>query len=121
MLPAHVLADEPVDLPALQKLTDGDNEFLRELIDLFLADVPARLANLRQAVERSSASDIKSEAHGLKGSCGNLAAKGMHKLMAEMEKQAATGDLAPIPQYLQNAEAEYSRVQHYFEQILGTL
>jgi len=118
---AHVQEEEPVDFPALQKLTDGDSEFLQELIELFLIDVPVRLANLRKAIEAGSALDVKSEAHGLKGSCGNLAAKVLHKQMAEMEKLAGSGEMAVIPGVMQSAEAEYIRVQRYFEKVLGGL
>ncbi len=117
----YLQVDEPVDFPALQKLTDGDAEFLRELVELFLADVPGRFANLNTAVANQVAAEIKSEAHGLKGSCGNLAAKGLQKQMAELEKLAADNDLTPVPALLAAAEAELARVQQYFAKVLEEL
>ena len=122
----HVQEDEqsrlePVDLPALQKLTDGDGEFMRELVELFLTDVPVRLANLQAAIAAVSAVEIKNEAHGLKGSCGNLAAKGMHKQMADIEKLAASNDLISIPDLMPAAEAEFARVQRFFQKVIEEL
>ncbi len=117
----HIQEDEPVDLPALQKLTDNDAEFLQELVELFLSDVPLRMANLQTAVAAASATEIKSEAHGLKGSCGNLAAKKMQQQMAEMEKLAANHELTTIPNLMTAAEAEFTRVQRFFHQVLEKL
>jgi two-component system, sensor histidine kinase and response regulator len=116
-----VQEDEPVDLPALQKLTDHDDEFLRELVDLFLFDVPIRMANLQTAIAAASATEIKSESHGLKGSCGNLAAKKMQQQMAEIEKLAANQELTTIPNLMTAAEAEFARVQRFFQKVLAAL
>ncbi len=117
----HVQIDEPVDLPALQKLTDGDVEFLQELVELFLTDVPVRLAHLQAAIAAASALEIKNEAHGLKGSCGNLAAKGMHQQMADIEKLAASNDLTTIPNLMYAAEIEFARVQQFFQKVIEGL
>jgi PAS domain S-box-containing protein len=118
---ANLQVDEPIDFAALQKLTDGDNEFLRELVELFLTDVPQRFANLKTAIANGAATEIKHEAHGLKGSCGNLAAKGLQKQMAELEKLAANHDLKNISPLLPAAEAELARVQQYFARVLEEL
>ena len=112
---------EPVDLTALQKLTDGDDEFLRELVELFLTDVPVRMANLQAAVAAASALGIRSEAHGLKGSCGNLAANAMQQQMANIETLAASNQLTTIPNLMQAAEAEFARVQRFFQKVLEGL
>jgi PAS domain S-box-containing protein len=116
-----VQEDEPVDLAALQKLTDHDDEFLRELVELFLSDVPLRMANLHSAVAATSATGIKSESHGLKGSCGNLAAKKMQQQMAEIEKLAANHELTTIPNLMAAADAEFARVQGFFQKVLEEL
>ncbi len=112
---------EPVDLPALQKLTDGDDEFLRELVELFLTDVPVRLANLQTASAAASALAIRHEAHGLKGSCGNLAARGMQQQMADIERLAASNELTTIPNLMHAAEAEFARVQRFFQKVIEGL
>ncbi len=117
----HVQEIEPVDLPVLQKLTDGDNEFLQELVELFLADAPERLARLQAAVAVASAKDIRSEAHGLKGSSGNLAATVMQQQMADIEMLAVRNELTTIPNLLPAAEAEFARVQQFFQKVLEQL
>jgi CheY-like chemotaxis protein/anti-sigma regulatory factor (Ser/Thr protein kinase) len=121
MSPVDSQVEEPVDLTTLQKLTDGDTEFLRELVELFLADVPVRFANLKTAIAKGRETEIKSEAHGLKGSCGNLSAKGLQKQMAELERLAGSHDLTSAPALLQAAEAELARVQQYFARVLEEL
>ncbi len=117
----HVQEIEPVDFSALQKLTDDDAEFLQELVELFLTDVPLRLESLRVAIAAASALEIRSEAHGLKGSCGNLAAKGMQKLMADMESLAVKNELTTIPNLMRAAETEFVRVQEFFQKVIEGL
>ncbi len=117
----HVQEIEPVDLPALQKLTDGDNEFLQELVELFLADAPERLARLQAAVAASSAKDIRSEAHGLKGSSGNLAANLLQQQMADIEMLAVKNELTTMPSLLQAAAAEFARVEQFFQKVIERL
>ena len=122
IMPQPNLQDaEPVDISVLQMLTDGDNEFLRELVELFLEDVPVRMTNLHAAVAGGIAIEIKNEAHGLKGSCGNLAAKGLQHQMADIERLATNQELALIPDLMQSVNIEYARVQHYFQKILEGL
>ena len=121
MAQPHVQEDDPVDLPVLQHLTDGDDEFLRELVELFLLDVPVRLANLKAAIALSSALEIKNEAHGLKGSCGNLAAKGMQKHMADIEKLAANNELTTIAHSMDAVDVEFARVQRFFQKVIDGL
>ena len=90
-------------------------------MELFLADAPERLARLQAAVAASSAKDIRSEAHGLKGSSGNLAANLMQQQMADIEMLAVKNELTTIPSLLQAAVAEFARVEQFFQKVIEQL
>jgi HPt (histidine-containing phosphotransfer) domain-containing protein len=64
---------------------DGDDDLLGELIDLFLADAPARIDAIRAAVARQDWAALTAPAHSLKGSCGSLGAFPLAELCGRLE------------------------------------
>ncbi len=67
--------DDIIDGAALLAGVDGNRHLLRELVHLFLADCPRRLAGIKEAIRRGDAEALRIEAHTLKGSVGNFSAK----------------------------------------------
>jgi two-component system, sensor histidine kinase and response regulator len=118
-LPLAAEENPPVELATLRQLTADDDEFLQELVTLYLEDTPLRLEKLSAAITAGSASDIKSEAHGLKGASGNLSALVLQKLFAQMEQLAGRNELAGVPALFQAAETEFMRVNKYFTQLIN--
>lgn len=114
---AEINAKDPIDLPALLRTTAGDEEFMRELIELFLADAPQRMMQLQAAVQAGVADDITSAAHNLKGSSGNLSAPGLQAVFAQLEKQGAAGQLTEVGELLQIAELELIRVREFLQKV----
>lgn len=109
----------PVEIEKLRQLTDNDEEFLCELVTLYLEDAPVRLEKLRQAIASASATEIKAEAHGLKGATGNLSANELQNLFAQMERLGANNDLSRTPHLFSEIELEYARVEKYLRGLIG--
>ena len=118
---AEAFSAAPIDMAALQRTTDGDNQFLAELIELYLADVPVRLQKLSQAVDTGVAAEIKNEAHSLKGASANLAAVELQQLFARLEQAGANSQLDQAGQLYTLAMEEFQRVRDYLQQILATI
>jgi two-component system sensor histidine kinase/response regulator len=57
------------DIAEARRQVGDDEEILREVMQLFVDDVPKRVAELRAAVERRDAALLERSAHTLKGSC----------------------------------------------------
>lgn len=106
---------EVVDAKALDRLRSlsraSGEDLLSELIDDFLEHAPARLAGLRQALDRGDADQLRNRAHFLKGSVGYLGARGLHSLCAQVEEQARRGALGPARSLLPEVESELDRVR----------
>ena len=117
--PVNAPNNAPVEMNALLKITDNDKEFLHELIELYLNDVPPRLAVLRAAVANQSGPDIRSEAHSLKGASGNISAQGLQRIFAELEKLGAEENLANTAKIMDEAEAEFARVQEFLQKVMS--
>lgn len=64
-------------------------EPLRQLYDMTLEDVRARVERMRAAAERGDAAAIKHEAHTIKGSCGMVGALELQALAAATEGGSA--------------------------------
>jgi HPt (histidine-containing phosphotransfer) domain-containing protein len=83
---------------------------LAELVDLFLSDLPQRLAEISGAARAGDAAALKAAAHTLKGSANNLGGLRMAALCAQLEgagtdAQRVTGLLRELSE-----EAERLRV-----------
>jgi HPt (histidine-containing phosphotransfer) domain-containing protein len=78
---------------ALMDHVGGDEKLLRELVDLFLEDLPERLASVRKAVRRRDAQALSSAAHALKGAVSHFAARDTSEFALKLERMGRTGDL----------------------------
>ena len=67
-----------IDLQAIENLralNPGDNdEFLREIVGIFLEDTPQRIAELEQSLAAGDVPKFTRAAHSIKGSSSNLGA-----------------------------------------------
>jgi HPt (histidine-containing phosphotransfer) domain-containing protein len=101
---------------ALRELqAEGEGDILGELVELFFADVPPRLAALREAAEVGDARSVEVIAHTLKGSCANMGAVRMGATCAELEEVGRSEDLAGAPAKISLLEEEFGRVRVAFE------
>ena len=94
----------------------GDAAVVAELIDLFLQDAPARLAQAREALAAGNAAEAGEAAHSLKGSARNLQAEQLAKACEALEKMGKIGTLDDAVSLLGQAEAELQKVTTLLEQ-----
>jgi len=100
------MAIDAVTLAELQ-LLDETGGLLAELVGLFAAATPERLASLRLAVEAGDAHAVVRDAHSLKGSCGALGATALLNLASDLEHRAKEGDLSGAGAQLDQMEREF--------------
>jgi len=77
---------DQLDQAAVQALLDlGGQELLRELVDLFVADLQPRLDELDRAITEGDNIAAANVAHALKGSCLYLGLSSLADVSARME------------------------------------
>jgi HPt (histidine-containing phosphotransfer) domain-containing protein len=112
----------PLDLSAIEALRslspDTDGSFLRELIEIYLQDTPARLAELEAALARGDAPVATRAAHTVKGSSSNFGAANLAKLAQEIENLGKAGNCVAIAPLLPAFKAEYALVARALTQIM---
>jgi HPt (histidine-containing phosphotransfer) domain-containing protein len=81
-----------------------------ELAGMFLDDARSGLQALEEAVEEGDAPAVERVAHTLKGSSGNMGARRMSDLCAQLEDAGAAGDFARSTELLERLREEFGRV-----------
>ena len=94
---------------ALDRLA-GDEALLFEMIDLFRAEGPRLLQEIRDALANGDAPGVRGAAHGLKGAAGYVGGTGVATAARLIEQLAEANDLSAVPAALETLEAELSRL-----------
>ena len=110
-------SNQPVSLQRIREATMGDEEFMAELIDIYLDDSPAQISALRDAIEGREGEVAASAAHRLKGSSGNLGADSLAALCRRVEESGRENRVEEMPGLLKDIEREFSRVKEYLSAV----
>ena len=76
---------EVFDLSKVMEMVDGDRAFFKEIVDLFLKNLPEILARIREGIAREDAGALEQGPHSLKGSVGNLCAVRAYAAVSRLE------------------------------------
>ncbi len=94
---------------------EDDTDIVAELAGIFLDDARSRLRALEEAVQKGDAPAVERVAHTLKGSSGNMGARGMSYLCTRLEDAGASGDLSSGAGLIRRLKEELGRVDRAFE------
>lgn len=89
-------------------------EIVDEIIFLFIKDSSERLEKLKKAVNEQSFPQIKIEAHGLKGSCGNVGAKCIAELCLQIENESKAENI-------KNVRSSFEKLETSFPDLIKSL
>jgi two-component system, sensor histidine kinase and response regulator len=94
---------------------EDETDIVAELAGMFLEDARPRLSALEEAVQNDDTPAVERLTHTLKGSSGNMGARGMSALCARLEDAGASGDLSQSFRLLERLKEEFGRVDRAFE------
>jgi HPt (histidine-containing phosphotransfer) domain-containing protein len=113
---SHEPALDPQAIAALKSVVPDDNgAFLRELIAIFLADTPPRIADLARSASEGDATEVLRAAHSIKGAAGNFGAHRLADLARMIESHAKHGELTLVCEKLPALRAAFAEVQGEME------
>lgn len=96
-------------LVRLRKL--GGDEFVIRMLDLFLDYAPQRLAAARAAEQAGDLTALGKAVHPLKSSAGQIGARRVQELAAQIEKLATQQQAGEISTWLAQLEAALEHVK----------
>jgi len=103
------MSDATIDAATFAELQDSAGaDFVKELVQTFLEEAPAMLAELRQALAAGQADAFRRAAHSLKSNSLTFGALALAALARELELGGL--DAARRPDALDPLLAEYDRV-----------
>jgi CheY-like chemotaxis protein/HPt (histidine-containing phosphotransfer) domain-containing protein len=97
------------DRSALVERVGGDEETARQVMGLFLADLPEDLNALKGAVESQDHEGVSRTAHSLKGAAGNVGAEALAEAARRLDDAARRGDPGAQAELLKALEVEVRR------------
>ncbi|MEW5814116.1 MAG: Hpt domain-containing protein [Spirochaetota bacterium] len=77
-----------LDMEGALSHVQGDREFLKEILKIFLDEIPGRLDEFRTALNEKNLQKVASAAHALKGVALTIGAVSCNKLSAAIEISA---------------------------------
>jgi len=81
-------AKEIFDKEMVMERLDGDETFFRELLGMFLDDVPIQLERMQNQLKEEDFGALERQAHTLKGAAMSLGGMGLQKAALELEVAA---------------------------------
>jgi len=74
-----------IDFSRIQETSDGDTEFERDLLGVFIEDCEDRLQRLNAAIAAGRLDEIKREAHTIKGAAANVGTTRLQEIALRLE------------------------------------
>jgi HPt (histidine-containing phosphotransfer) domain-containing protein len=104
------MTSSAIDLARYAELQDtAGADFVAELVDTFLEEAPAMLAELRNARAAADADRFRRAAHSLKSNCNTFGALALGALARELELTGLHADAAHDAARIDAIDAEYAR------------
>ena len=104
-----------IDWDVARKNTGNDAELLESLIQIFLAEYPHMLAEIRQAIDTSDAVLLRRAAHTLKGSAAIFGAQPVADAALRLEMMGRENNFALAAQGLERLEPRTLRLVEVFQ------
>jgi two-component system sensor histidine kinase/response regulator len=102
--------DTVIDWIELRERLCGDEELVETIVELFVEECPAWLAEIVDAVEAADFERIRTSAHTLKGAAGNLSAHSLTAIASRLEQLSAEGNLPACSAACAELSAECDRL-----------
>ena len=117
-MPDFVVID-PQAIENLRALNPGDHdEFLREIVGIFLEDTPQRIAELDQSLKAGDVPKFTRAAHSIKGSSANLGAMALRFVAEKLEHESRTNGLGGVAALVDAVMAEFARARAELDKLV---
>lgn len=105
----------PMDHGLALKQLDVDDEFLGNILEVFVEDAGQRIAALEEALASQDIQTMILETHTIKGGAANIAAVFLAEAAGELEDIGKKGDLTKACDIFAKVRSEYDRLRVYLE------
>jgi signal transduction histidine kinase/two-component SAPR family response regulator/HPt (histidine-containing phosphotransfer) domain-containing protein len=108
-------AEPPVDMDRMMDLTDGNNDSLRELVEMYLKQTHKQFEQMQAAIRDNNADTLRRVAHSCAGASATLGMTQLVPKLRELEKIGGSGNLNGAAEICEKAAQEYTRIQEFLK------
>ena len=94
----------------LRQLAESDEDLVTEVLTVFQSDTADRIQRLRAALAQDDRRQVRSQAHAIKGSAGQVGAGGVHELCRQLEVMAFSADKPVLHDLVGRLDASFAGV-----------
>ena len=98
-----------------ERAGQDDESFLRDYIDIFLADTQSRLSEMSRAFVSGDTETVRRQGHALKGSCLELGADRMARFCEDLSVAAKHDNLDEVGAVIGRLDREFARLRPFYE------
>ena len=103
----------PLDYKKVVEEFDGDEEFLKEVLENFINNVKNQIRTIEQALDNRDFETIRKEAHSIKGGAANLTANGLAGIAFELEEIGKTNNICANFEVVKKLKNEFNYLVSY--------
>ncbi len=103
----------PIDWQQLRQLSEGNEEFELELLQIFLTETRSLLQQAQQAILRRDAPPLAHIAHQIKGGSGNIGMREIVRLARELEQSTQVRDWESATNQVEQITRSLNYVQNF--------
>jgi len=121
--PIRIMSNPPViDPAAIEALKainpDDGGEFVREILQIFLEDTPARIGDLEEALRSGDNAKFVRAAHSIKGSASNVGAMLLRESAERLEQHSRDVGIDDVDLLMQELRSRYQlTAEHISKQL----
>ena len=91
---------------------DYGKEMVMKIVEMFIPDAEARIAQIDQAIKQEDFRALEEAAHGLKSGAANIGATEMSQLCEQLETQGELGHIGDAPEVMKKLVASWAEVRN---------
>jgi histidine phosphotransfer protein HptB len=103
----------PIDWQQLRLLSEGNEEFELELLNIFVTETRSLLQQARQAILSQNAPPLAHIAHQIKGGSGNIGMREIVRVARELEQSAQAPDWESAANQIEQISRSLNYVQNF--------
>lgn len=99
--------------------TNYGPQVAREVVQIFIADYPGKLAKLKAAIEKGDFEDIRFTAHDIKSGTLSMGIKPMSEICEMIERDGAQMSKGKLEELAQKLEIDYADISRSYGDYLN--
>jgi HPt (histidine-containing phosphotransfer) domain-containing protein len=107
-----------IDRDAILEQFEGDADFLREVVQLFIAACPRRLSAIHEAILGCNTTALQTAAHSIRGSASYFGALAVMAAASDLETMGRAGILPDAGEACEKLEQELARLKQALAALL---